>query len=109
MTPWTREDTRAYIQTLESRVQDILTFSNGAMLWCQKNEIYKETIVFACIITSILWVCYNRNESVTKKEIFEILNVKGWESIEDEVLELNPKYENMDIEEILEQVVQFLD
>jgi hypothetical protein len=45
---------------------------------------------------------------MSKREAMEILGVEGWEMVEDEEFELNQKYYNMDIEDLLEEVYQRL-
>ena len=45
-----------------------------------------------------------RNEPISKKELFEILGVKGWDSIDDAIYEFNTDYETFEHEELLEMV-----
>jgi hypothetical protein len=45
-----------------------------------------------------------RNEPITKKELFEMLGVKGWEGVDDAIYQFNEEYESFEHEELLEMV-----
>lgn len=106
MKPWTRDDTKEWIAQLEHRVEDIDFYLKRTLEWCQENEVYSDKIVFVCNIMAIVWVCYQRNEPISKHEIFEILGIADWELADDAVFEFNPKYQDLELEELLLTVVQ---
>ena len=57
---------------------------------------------------TIIWVSHQRDEPLSKREAMELLGIKGWELVEDEEFELNQKYINLDIDDLLEEVYQKL-
>jgi hypothetical protein len=68
------------------------------------NGVYDDRTVFACIIMTSVWVSHMRNEPITKKELFEMLGVKGWEGIDDSIYQFNEDYESFEHEELLVMV-----
>lgn len=106
--PWTREDTQHWIDQLEHRIEDIDYYLYQTLEWCENNGIYRDDAVFACALMTVIWVSHQRGEPMSKREAMEILGVQGWEMVEDEEFELNQKYYNMDIEDLLEEVYQKL-
>lgn len=105
MTNWTRDNTKEWIAQLENRIEDIEFYLRRTLEWCEENDICSEKTIFTCSIMAIVWVCHLRNELVSKHELFEILGVDQWHEAEDAVFEFNPKYEDMQLEELLESVV----
>jgi hypothetical protein len=103
--PWTRQDTQEWIAQLENRVEDIEFYLRRTLEWCEDNEVYSDNLVFVCSVMTITWVCHLRNEPVSKKELFEILGIENWDAIEDAILEFNPKYESMELEDLLDFIV----
>ena len=103
--PWSRDDTKYWVAQLENRIEDIEFYLKRTIEWCEENEVYSDNTVFVCSVMALTWVCHLRNEEVSRREIFEILGVDNWNAIEDAVLEFNPKYEDMQLEELLELVV----
>lgn len=105
MKPWTRDDTKEWVAQLENRIEDIEFYLKRTLEWCEENEVYSDKIIFTCSIMAIVWVCYLRNEPVSKHELFEILGIENWEDAEDAVFEFNPIYAEMELEELLQCVV----
>ena len=105
MKPWTRADTKEWIYRLENRVEDIDFYLKRTLEWCEDNAVYSDRIVLICCIMAITWVCHLRNESISKKELFEILGIDDVNQIDDEVFTFNKKYEDMELEELLQFVV----
>ena len=103
--PWTRDNTKHWVAQLENRIEDIEFYLRRTIEWCEENEVYSDNTVFVCSVMAIAWVCHLRNEELSRQEIFEILGVENWEAVEDAVLEFNPKYEDMELEDLLELVV----
>ena len=101
---WDRKATRDWIAQLEHRIEDIRYYMERTIHWCEANEVYDDRTVFACIIMTSVWVSHMRNEPITKKELFEMLGVKGWEGVDDAIYEFNEAYESFEHEELLEMV-----
>lgn len=106
--PWTREDTQYWIAQLENRLEDIDYYLKQTIEWCESNDVYRDDAVFACMLMTVLWVSTQRGEPLSKREAMELLNVEGWEQIEDEEFVLGPKYEDVELTDLLEQVCQKL-
>ena len=102
---WSRSDTKQWILQLENRIEDIEYYLKRTAEWCDQNEVYDERLIFACLVMTASWVSYMRQEPLSKKEIFEILGVKGWDSIEDAIFEFNGDYENFEHEDLLQMIV----
>lgn len=107
MRPWTREDTRDWIVQLELRVEDLNYYLMQTVQWCEENNILDDKTVFACSLMTALWVVWQRNESISRWEIMEILGIRDWNSFPDEAVELGERFWGYDLEEILEQVVEW--
>ena len=101
---WDRKATRDWIAQLEHRIKDIQYYMERTIQWCEANDVYSDRTVFACIIMTSVWVSHMRNEPITKKELFEMLGVKGWEGIDDYIYQFNEDYESFEHEELLEMV-----
>ena len=103
--PWTRDDTKYWVAQLENRIEDIEFYLKRTIEWCEENEVYSDNLVFVCSVMALTWVCHLRGEEISRRELFEILGIDNWNAIEDAILEFNPKYEDMQLEELLELVV----
>lgn len=105
MKPWSRDDTKHWVSQLENRIDDIEHYLQRTVEWCEQNDVDSDQTVFVCSVMTLTWVCHLRGEEISRREIFEILGIENWNSIEDAVLAFNPKYEQMQLEELLELVV----
>lgn len=103
--PWTRDNTKHWVAQLENRIEDIEFYLRRTIEWCEENEVYSDNLVFVCSVMTLSWVCHLRGEELSRREVFEILGIDNWNAIEDAMLEFNPKYEDMQLEELLELVV----
>jgi hypothetical protein len=101
---WDRQSTRNWIAQLEHRIEDIEYYLRRTIEWCENNHVYDDRTVFACTVMTAVWVSHMRNEPISKQELFEILGVKGWDTIDDAIYEFNQDYEMLDHEELLEMV-----
>jgi hypothetical protein len=105
---WTREHTKEWIIQLENRLEDIDYYLKRTVEWCENNGIWDDEHVFILSFMTILWVSNMREESVTKKEIFELVGIEGWEETIDQEYQLGKEYQNLDFEEMLNFVVSKL-
>lgn len=106
---WTRQDTQHWIAQLELRVDDIDYYLHRAIDWCEYNGIWSDQKVFACCAMTVIWVSHMRGEPISRRELFELLQVQNGDQIPDAEYTLEPKYLKMDLEDILELVVQTFD
>ncbi len=110
MKPWTRDDTKYWISQLENRIEDIDYYLNQTLKWCEDNEIYSDKLVFICSVMTVVWVSHCRNEPIGKQELFEILGIENWQSVDNDLLSFSPIFESMELEDLLHLVVRsFLD
>ena len=109
MKPWTRDQTKLWIQQLEDRLEDIGYYLDYTVDWCERHDICSEQIVFACSILAVIWVSHMRGEPLSKKEVLELLGFEELDEIEDEEYFLNPNFHNMDLDDLLDIVVQNYD
>jgi hypothetical protein len=104
MNSWTRDQTKDWISQLENRIEDIEYYLLKTTEWCEERGVYNDQAVFACAVMTIVWVSHMRQEPMSRREIFEILEIKDWQTIDDAVFELSPKFQHYDLEELLEIV-----
>jgi hypothetical protein len=102
MKPWSRKDTQFWISQLENRVEDIEFYLKRTIEWCEDHEVYDDRAIAACMIVTILWVNEMRQESVSKREIYELIGIKDWYNAPEEGFSLSTQYCDMDIDELLE-------
>jgi len=103
---WSREDTQHWIVQLENRIEDIDYYLNRTVEWCENNGIWDNEDVFTLSFVTVLWVCHMRNEDVSRKEVYEMLGIAGWEDSEDLVMELGNTLTGLDFEPMLEFVTR---
>ena len=101
---WSRNQTKHWISQLEHRIEDIEYYLRRTVEWCEANDVYSDRVVFACAVMTAAWVSHMRDEPLSKHEIFEILGIENWQSIEDGIYEYNPEYAYLEHEELLEMV-----
>ena len=105
---WSRDDTKTWIAHVENRIEDMDYYLNQTIKFCEENNIINNQTVFTLSFLTVLWVSYMREEPISRREIFEILCVKDWDSLPDAPVELGEKFEDIDFEELLIVVSQQL-
>lgn len=106
MTPWTRDDTKDWISRLETQTHDISYYLNRTTEWCDDREIDSSATRMTCLIVTVMWVGYMQGTTFSKRDILEIIGIEDWYNAAEEYYDLNEKYHNMDLEEILEVAVE---
>jgi hypothetical protein len=101
---WSRQDTLRWIAQLENRIEDIDYYLKRTVEWCENNGAWDNETVFTLTFVTVIWVCHMRDEEVSRPEIYEMLGIADWESVEDHVMELGSKLSGLDHEEMLELV-----
>jgi hypothetical protein len=104
--PWTRDDTRHWIAHLENRLEDIDYYLNRTVEWCEDRGVYNDQAVFACAVMTVVWVSHMRQEPLSKREVLELVGVADYYNAEDEEYHLSPRFQNYELEEILELVAE---
>lgn len=106
MKPWTRDDTQHWIAQLENRLEDIDYYLKQTVEWCETNNVYYDQTVFACAVMTVIWVSHMRGESLSKREVLEIVGVVDYYNAEDAEYGLSERFHGMELEELLETVAQ---
>lgn len=106
---WTREQTQEWLIQVESRIEDIGYYLARTTEWCDRNEVWSDHKVIACSIVTVIWVCNMRGETISRREIFEILGCPGWEEMDDTGYGLNNNILSADLEDILAQTIEHFD
>lgn len=109
MTPWTRDNTREWIDALEGRLYDITYYLDRTLEWCDENDIEDERTIFMCCFLTCIWVSQLRGEPITYVELMEMLGVEEFESPEEKFYELDSEYVDLEHEELLTKAVEKLD
>ncbi len=103
---WTRDQTREWISQLENRIEDIEYYLLKTLDWCEERGLYNEQAVFTCSMLTVVWVSHMRQESISQREIFEILGIKDWDQAADNTFELAATFHHYDLEDLLEMVAE---
>jgi hypothetical protein len=101
---WTRDQTREWIAHLENRLEDIDYYLNRTVEWCENHGLYNDQAVFACAVMTVIWVSHMRQEPLSKREVLELVGVVDYYNAEDQEYQLNPEFQNYELEELLEVV-----
>ena len=104
--PWTRENTQVWIHQLENRVDDIQYYINETLYWCDERFVVEEQPLAACLMITILWVCNMRQESVSRREVMELLGISQWDEFEDFEYFLDDRFNDMELNDVLEEVLE---
>lgn len=108
MTPWTRDDTKSWIDNLEDRIDDIAYYIDQTIHWCDENGVDDDHVVFICSFLTCIWVSQLRGEDITLVELMEMLGIDEVQDFEEKIYELDASYLNMAHVELLEQAVRKL-
>ena len=103
---WTRDQTKDWVSQLENRIEDIDYYLRNTIEWCEERGVYNDQAVFACSVMTVIWVSHMRQEPISKREVFEILGIKDWDQIADDIFELSPEFQNYDLNDLLEMVAE---
>jgi hypothetical protein len=101
---WTRDQTREWIAHLENRLEDIDYYLKRTVEWCENHGVYNDQVVFACAVMTVIWVSHMRQEPLSKREVLELVGVLDYYNAEDQEYQLNPEFQNYELEELLEVV-----
>ena len=105
MSYWSRQDTQHWIAQLQLRIEDIDFYLKRTIEWCEEYEILDDEVVFALASLTVIWVSHMRGEPISRRELLELLAVEHWNEVDDVEYTMNPKYLQMDLEEMLEEAV----
>ena len=106
MKPWSRDDTREWIQHILNRVEDIHYYLERTDEWCDHNQIHDHETRFTCNFLTVLWVSRMREETISYKELLEILGLSHLEISEDKIYDLGNEFRDVDHEELLRLVTK---
>lgn len=105
---WTREDTRIWIHDQHLKLEDVDYYLKQTTEWLEEHDYNDNQLTFACSFMTIVWVNHLRGDFTSKREIFELLEIEEWDSVEDQLYQLPAVYieMNVDHEEMLELIVR---
>jgi len=104
--PWTRKDTQIWINQLENRIEDINFYVNHTLHWCDEHYVTDEQPLTACIMVTILWVCMMREETISRREVMELLGIGNWDEVEDFEYMLDDRFKDMELDDVLDEVLE---
>ena len=105
MEPWTREDTKYWIESLEDRLEDITIYLDRTTQWCEDNYVYDERTVFMCCFLTCIWVSQLRGEDISYIELMELLGIDAAQDLEEKIFELGAEYLGLRHDELLKTAV----
>lgn len=109
MKPWTRDDTKKWINSLEGRLSDFTYYLKQTANWCSEHEIESERTIFMCCFLTCVWVSQLRDENISYKELLELLGIEELNEPGEKLYELGPDYLGLDHIELLEKIVKMTD
>jgi hypothetical protein len=109
MKPWTRDDTKCWIEVLEGRLDDINYYLDRTTQWCEENYIENERTVFICCFLTCIWVSQLRGEDITYIELMELLGIEDIETLEEKIFSLDAEYLELEHDELLKEAVAKLE
>ena len=102
---WSREDTKEWLIQIENRLEDFEYYLKQTTEWCEVHGIFNDAAVFMCCVMTLVWVSYQRNERLSKKEVFELLGFDQ-NSFNNDEYELGEEFQHLDHESLLYRVVR---
>lgn len=106
MKPWTREDTRDFVNLIETRIEDIDYYLKRTVEWCENNGIWENKKVLMCSLITCIWVSSMRDEQISFKEIVEILGLEDFaDSSLDKIYDITKEFQNLDHEQLLTMLI----
>jgi len=104
--PWTRNDTKDFIHSVESRIEDMDYYLKRTVEWCENNGVFENKRVLMCCLISCIWVSSMREELISFQEIVEIIGLEEFEdSSLDKIYNVCQEFRNLEHEEILEMLI----
>ena len=104
--PWTRNDTKDFIHSVESRIEDMDYYLKRTVEWCENNGVFENKRVLMCCLISCIWVSSMREELISFQEIVEIVGLEELEdSSLDKIYNVCQEFRNLEHEEILEMLI----
>lgn len=106
MDNWQRSDTYDWMVQLENRIEDMHYYLEFTVDWCEQHEVTDNETAFACALMALVWVSYQRDERISKREALEILQIVDWQDVPDEEFQLSECYWNLSLDELLHCVLK---
>ena len=102
---WSREHTKEWLIQIGTRLEDFEYYLNQTTDWCELHGIWNDAAVFMCCVMTLVWVSYQRNEPLSKSEVFEILGFDQ-NSFGNDMYELGVEFQDLDHEDLLYRVIK---
>lgn len=113
-TPWTRDDTKFWIASVEHRVEDMIYYKQQALDWCEARGIEDQGFITKCLITTCIWVSHMRQETMSLGEVYDFIGVRDLDSpasmseLENynDTLEFRPGCGDVDLDDLLNELLK---
>lgn len=102
---WSREHTKEWLIQIGSRLEDFEYYLKQTTDWCELHGIWNDAAIFMCCVMTLVWVSYQRNEPLSKTEVFEILGFDQ-NSFGNDMYELGKEFQDLDHESLLYRVIK---
>jgi len=75
MKPWTRDDTKDWINLVLGRFEDFEYYRDRTLDYCENHLIEDPDLVTKCVVATLIWVAAHRNETLSFTELLDLLHV----------------------------------
>lgn len=108
MKPWTRNDTKDWIASAQSRIEDFNYYLGRTVDFCEQQGIWENQKVVMCCLITCIWVSSMREENISFQEIIEIMGIENEydEEVEDRIYSVCSEFQSLDHEEILSLLIK---
>jgi len=106
---WTRDDTRNWIDKIESRIEDIDYYLKRTIEFCEINDVYSDRQVLILSMMTVLWVSHMRQEYASFNEMADLLGIDNVNVKIDQIYDLGPHLAELDHEEMLQIIMKSID
>lgn len=95
-----------YIESIRNRLTDFQYALIEAEIWFYENEIFSDRLKTVCNIMTVVWAAHQRGETISKQEVFDILNLGEIPDEEEVIYSLREDFHNLDFVQMLQRTVK---
>ena len=89
-------EVKDWLKNLNERLIDFEFALIEAEIWFYENEIFSERLKTVCNIMVLVWTAHRRGETISKQEVFDILNLGENLDKEELIYSLREDFHNLD-------------
>jgi hypothetical protein len=107
MTPWTREDTREYIQNLEEEIEIYLTYKLRVESYLESKGYFADNTVLyvKCYILAFAWISHHLDRELSIRMIYDLIGIEN-DVDPNQGLVLAENFLVLDFNELMDLVIQ---